>query len=518
MAWSAGKPRAGRRSEAMRKFWLVFALGVAVAGCAGVPSLALRQQSVDASIASCERALELMDAAIDRAGVRDAADARIPGLLYLRANRFAASFAGDTLNAAQFAQWVDAMEELALAARDAELANLPAPELDALAAGLAALGFPARPASDSAKDCSRRLKAHDMSDDEVRAGIQAAVRVPDAYDYWMRVVGLYPLTTIPFHWGIQRWLRETVEVFNRPLAELAVRGRLVRYAPAPGPSPLTREQVADLIARATRNPLGIPEFDAAESAALAATFAPEFEIDEIDENDRIGQPAIGADGAPQVEPAASIAFAGISYARIGGEVLPQLTYTVWFKSRPKSGRFDLLGGKIDGLVWRVTVASDGRPLLYDSIHPCGCYHLFFPTPRLALRDQPASAEEPALVPQRLPQTEPSDRIVLRIAPGTHYIERVLVHAPGRGAAVPYAIAGQNRLRKLPFGAGGTRSFYDPEGFVRGSERAERVLFWPMGVPRAGAMRQWGRQATAFIGTRHFDDPRLMERYFLRVIP
>jgi hypothetical protein len=27
------------------------------------------------------------------------------------------------------------------------------------------------------------------------------------------------------------------------------------------------------------------------------------------------------------------------------------------------------------------------------------------------------------------------------------------------------------------------------------------------------MRQWGRHATAFVGRRHFDDPRLVERYF-----
>jgi len=27
----------------------------------------------------------------------------------------------------------------------------------------------------------------------------------------------------------------------------------------------------------------------------------------------------------------------------------------------------------------VTFAPDGEPLVYDSIHPCGCYHLFFPT-------------------------------------------------------------------------------------------------------------------------------------------
>ncbi|MNC92616.1 hypothetical protein D3C83_90760 [compost metagenome] len=48
----------------------------------------------------------------------------------------------------------------------------------------------------------------------------------------------------------------------------------------------------------------------------------------------------------------------------------------------------------------------------------------------------------------------------------------------------------------------------------GTERGERWLFWPMGVPEPGAMRQWGRHATAFVGRRHFDDPGLLERYFV----
>jgi hypothetical protein len=49
--------------------------------------------------------------------------------------------------------------------------------------------------------------------------------------------------------------------------------------------------------------------------------------------------------------------------------------------------------------------------------------------------------------------------------------------------------------------------------MRGTERAERFLFWPMGIASAGAMRQWGRQATAFVGRRHFDDADLLERRF-----
>ena len=58
--------------------------------------------------------------------------------------------------------------------------------------------------------------------------------------------------------------------------------------------------------------------------------------------------------------------------------------------------------------------------------------------------------------------------------------------------------------------------FGPDGLVAGSERAERWLFWPMGIASAGAMRQWGHHATAFVGRRHFDDADLIERRF--VIP
>jgi hypothetical protein len=64
--------------------------------------------------------------------------------------------------------------------------------------------------------------------------------------------------------------------------------------------------------------------------------------------------------------------------------------------------------------------------------------------------------------------------------------------------------------------GGTRSAFGPDGLVPGSERTERFLFWPMGIASAGAMRQWGHHATAFVGRRHFDDADLIEARF--VIP
>lgn len=81
----------------------------------------------------------------------------------------------------------------------------------------------------------------------------------------------------------------------------------------------------------------------------------------------------------------------------------------------------------------------------------------------------------------------------------------------------YRYADDDALRWLAEGAG-QRSLFGADGIVAASARGERFPFWPIGVPNPGAMRQWGRYATAFIGRRHFDDPDLMDKSFRVVTP
>jgi hypothetical protein len=204
----------------------------------------------------------------------------------------------------------------------------------------------------------------------------------------------------------------------------------------------------------------------------------------------------------------------LAYARNRNDSLVQLVYTLWFPERPASGAFDVLAGKLDGIVFRVTLAPDGEPVVYDSIHPCGCYHMFFPTPRARAQPAPEPRIEWAFVPVTAPAHRDGERVVVRIATRTHYLVDVVRGTGAPAGAVLYAFEDEDRLRSLPLPAGGYRSIYAPSGLVAGTERGERALFWPMGIPSAGAMRQWGKHATAFLGKRHFDDPDLIERRFL----
>jgi hypothetical protein len=116
------------------------------------------------------------------------------------------------------------------------------------------------------------------------------------------------------------------------------------------------------------------------------------------------------------------------------------------------------------------------------------------------------------VPQSLRRLAEGERPVVNLASATHYIERVDI-VQGGDSLTRYAFHPYDELRSLPRVSGDSRSLFGPDGLVPGTERLERWIFWPMGVPSAGAMRQWGRHATAFVGRRHFDDADLIARRF-----
>jgi hypothetical protein len=285
-------------------------------------------------------------------------------------------------------------------------------------------------------------------------------------------------------------------------------GRLQRYGPP--------QSASKPVPPSTLDPLGVPVFSAAEAAALFARHAPVLEIDAAGGFDRIGALTLDAEDRVSVDAAAPVMYTRLAYTLLGGLIHPQLVYTFWFNERPPSpgSTCDLLAGKLDGVVWRVTLSFDGDALVYDSMHACGCYHLFFPTEKVVARELPTTLDETLFVPQTVPAARSGEKIMLRIESGSHYLQRVLMTSEAQLAnVVVYQLQDERTLTKLARRDGGTRSAYGPDGFIAGSERAERWFFWPMGIESAGQMRQWGHHATAFVGRRHFDDPLLFDAYF-----
>ena len=479
--------------------------------CVTVLSLAAcsaRPPPVDALYAStavgvgaCRDLYAALDAMVEDAGVGDAQSARIAGYPYLRIERFLAADAiRPTADGADFQIWVGRLRDLDLQARHYELENL--------SSGIDA-GDRARVETRLAA-CAEALIADELDTADKRARLLGAARVPDHYNVTGRVFGLYPFTSLAFKSGVDAYQESTRETFSLSLESLPVEGRLVRYVPPSGRASLSLDAVASLLRTADGEPLGVPSLTDAQWERLFDTFAPVYEIDVVDDDDRIGMPVWADDGLPSVDVRRPVVFRRVSYTRFEGQTLVQLVYSAWFPARPSEGDFDVLSGRLDGITFRVTLGRDARPLVYDSMHNCGCYHMFVPTTHLRERPIGDQHEEPLLVPQRI---EPGEgRIVLRIANRTHYLQRVYFDdAASDGEA--YTLLDDDSLRSLPAKDGRWRSLFEPDGIVSGTQRGERWFFWPMGISNPGAMRQWGHHATLFVGKRHFDDIDIIERYF-----
>jgi len=499
----------------LRRSMLLCVLCLHLAGCATLDVYRVEPASrhVAAGEATesgrCARLFAATDDAVTRWGVLDARATQVPGFPYLRSDRLLAALvqradAGEQLNA-----WIRAAAAMDEDSRRHELAHLPDQ-------AIAAIGGLSRDALlETLGRCRLQLAGEDLEDVAARARLGDAARVPDEYQAWKRALGLYPLTRLAFASGVRRWQAETQAVFNTPLAALPRQGRQVVYTPPP-----RRHSLGDLkrvFSEGSRNALGLYEWTGEERQALFELYAPRFVVDEATLDDRVGALEYDAGAQLWVNIFRPVVYQRLSHAWFGGRWLPQFVYSIWFPARTANPGIDLLAGRFDGLIWRVTVGTDGQPLVYDTIHPCGCYHLFFPTEALRARPQAQSIDETLFAPQSLPRVRAGESLALHIEAGTHYLRRVGWET-GAAEARVYEAADDDELRSLRLpvtepGGPQRRSAFGPDGILPGSERGERYLFWPMGVDNAGAMRQWGRHATAFVGERHFDDPDLFTKYF-----
>ena len=487
------------------------AIVLSATGCATLGEhFAAHLESRSPHVSDCAQWYRALDAKVGAAGVRDAQHARVGGFPYLRVDRALASLAPRAASSeAALHAFAERALELDIESRRHEIDNLPRENFDSLPDVHA--GFNRTYLLRRTRDCGHILRDVDLAKPEARAALLRRATVPDDYSTWLRAVGLYPLTRLAFAAGVRRWQERTLAAFERGPATPPGASR-VRYAPPPSAT-LPRAAVAGVLSRARFDALGQPRVSERELGLLAATYAPSFDIAVAADYDRFGRLRWRRGAAvPEPDGGEPAVYVHSAYARYGEEVLLQIVYTLWFSQRPPRGDVDLLAGRLDALVWRVTLAPDGAPLLYDAIHPCGCFHRFFPTPRARPRPAPDPLEEWAFVPQTLPRVEEGERPVVSIASATHYIERVAL-VRGTDSLVRYAFYGYDELRSMPDMAGGRRSAFGPDGRIPGTGRAERLLFWPAGIASAGAMRQWGRHATAFVGRRHFDDADLVERRF-----
>ncbi len=465
------------------------ALPFLVGGCASRPVSGPAMSGP--AIQACERLFATVDALVARQGVGDPGGYRIPGFPYLRTNRFLAELR-DAVRGRRFEVWLGRLAGLDRQGRRFELANLPRAARVRFAGDI----------GERLDTCRGRLVDRDLASPARRALLRRNARAPDEYSLWKRVVGIYPVTALFVSFRINMLQGELGKGHRGPVSALPVAGRLRRWG-------LPAGRVDD----GGRGPLpvddlGVPRPDGRRLEALFRRHAPVWEIDERDGDDRPGSP-VWSSGRVRVDVRRPALYRWVSATRYGEVSLLQLNYLVWFPRRPGD---DLYAGELDGVIWRVTLGPDGAVWLYDSIHACGCYHVVFPTPALphGLARRRWFTED-LLIARTLP-ARPVVPLVLRIAAGTHYLVHVdPAHGP-LGPVSPLAVDDYDALRSLPYvpPERPRRGLFGPDGLVPGSERRERFVLWPMGVPSPGAMRIAGRHAVAFIGRRHFDDARLVE--------
>ena len=488
----------------LRLLALLFLLGAT--GCTTLqPPQRDHLDSGNDRLAECARWFAALDEAVSRVGVTDIAARRVVGFPYLRIDRFLAAVKDSAKGDRQIYQaWVERMRALDADGRRVEIANLPATMIDDMAAG----------GRDElvlrSEDCAGALLSADASNLAVEAELYRRAFVPDDYSKLKRALGMYELTRLPFYAGVQAWQDRASQAFADSRQGKPPAHPMLRYVPPDIPV-YSRREVSKILARASKHPLGLPQLTDRERDRLFATYAPIFEVETSGDPDRIGRLYWSSATTPQVDVSRAVVYRRLGYTRVENRTLLQLVYTAWMPERAREGRFDLLGGLLDGIVWRVTLAPDGEPVLFDSIHPCGCYHMFFPTPRLEPLPAPLHTLEWSFMPTTLPAIPETGRLRLTVQTRTHYLRDV---SPGGSTdGTEYRFAEYDELRTLPLPGGGSRSIFGPDGLIAGTERGERFLFWPMGIASAGAMRQSGTQATAFVGRRHFDDADILEKRF-----
>lgn len=469
---------------------------VVLAGCASpVP----RGADESAPVAACQRWLQQLDEQTDAHAVRDGGAARIDGVPFLRVDRLLASFRDEAMqDAARWRAWGERLLALDQVARRAEIRNLPPTSLQVLGAA------DREDLEARAKACGPVLWQALSADEAARQRLRDAAVVPDDYSAALRTLGLYPLSRWPFFAGVERELRHWQSRWMAlPPAEAP---GWVRYRPAgetTPPVPWTPLPV---------DALGIPAPDADTARRVLQAYAPVLHIDTRSDADRPGRLRWGQGPAPEVQTQQPVLYQRIAHTRYGDRVLLQLVYSLWFPERPARHGLDLLAGRVDAVVLRLTLDERGRPLMLDSIHGCGCYHVFVPARSVDLRPPPSARIEWAFVPAALPELAPGQRLRVYLSASDHQLVGVAAD-DGAGQGTALRLEDEDQLRSLPTPAGGHRSAFWSSGIMPGTERGERALFWPMGIESPGAMRQWGRHPTAFVGRRHFDEPRLLEQRF-----
>lgn len=476
-------------------------------GCSAL--LPQRAVELPDNVEACQAFLSRIDEAIEADGVTDSASFRIEGFDYLRTNRFLYAAGERLVTRDQSLAWLEAMHRLDREARRKEIRNLSPERFQAFKPG---------PPTDenrevligAVSDCAQTLYQFHRYETDLRRRVQQHTVIPDEYRTWRRVLGLYPLIALPVAYVTDNVYDDFRQWHDTPPDKLSREGRLVVAGPA---KDLDRDgfDPRSLYRPERMNALGMPDMTAAEGRRLAAHFAPIIIQDEADRYDRIGT-LIWQDDHVRVATERPAVYYYFSYAIVTDRPVLQVNYAFWYSHRDGQNAPWIERGPLDGITVRISFDHRMQPFLVDLMNNCGCYHFFVPRRRhiKTIREIPLAVDP--FVPAWMPSGFPENRLQLRVNSGWHQVQHVGTDEPAEVSRV-YTLVPYEELEMLPHEAGRTQSIFDADGIARDSERIEPLIFFSMGIPAVGSMRQRGHHAIKLVGRAYFDDPLLFEQSF-----
>lgn len=315
-----------------------------------------------------------------------------------------------------------------------------------------------------------------------------AISPDNDYSTLARVAGLYPLASVPFRLGVVKEQRQLAKEWGQINDK-----QWFQYTPAITSGAKKTSSESQLLKR----------------------HAPTWLIDSATQANLPGAPFWQGQQL-KVNTQRPTTYAFVSEARWKQQPVTQLNYVIWFTERPPLKRLDWVAGQHDAVVFRVNLNQQNEVIAYDSIHLCGCwYRLFLPEGR-PFRSNNNYWREPVLMQRVRSPGKKSPSMAIYLQADTHQIQYIQpvadISKTGHQivAAKSYQSVPFSQLLKLPTKSG-VRPVFNKQGYVTGSERPERWLFWPMGVKNPGALRRFGDHAISFVGRRDFDDPNLLEK-------
>lgn len=495
----------------VKLFILSVAIGLSAlfAGCAGFspkPAIDLANRPE-----TCTRFLMKLAKAVEEIGVSDAGTVQVPGFPYLRTSRFLGAMAETVNSDEQFADWLEQMKLQAALSLEKELHNLPTSAVEKLAAESA---IPAnRPALlKEISVCCGVLSGHDETLPEFRKAVLSAAHPPAEYSSTMRILGLYPLASLPVAYLTHKVRKKFTDWFETPLETLPVLGSLTAYQPEK--SGASGQEVSRNVFQLTaENSLRMRLFDPGQVRKLAEAWAPTLIQDVSGPRDIPGK-VEWKEGKVHIHTGAPSVYYYLSYAVLKQKPIVQINYVAWFSAREGPFAPWIERGPLDGITLRVSLDREGNPFMLDIMNSCGCYHLFIPRKERILERKDKALAIDAFVPQWLPEDLSVSSLQVRVNSGWHQVQRVLASNSPVSSTVAYRLIPYDELETLPHSDGRHESVFDARGIMKGSDRIEPFLLFSMGVPSVGSMRQRGHHAISLVGRDHFDAPELFENNFV----